>query len=333
MRHLQEKGFHTTVRPFFSERTHFAFYQSGNLFSKIHALVESYWGRLSLLLHGRSFDFIFIHREAAPAGPPVIEWWLAKVLKKNVIYDFDDAIWLTDKTDESRIEKYLRCRGKVKWICRWSYRVSCGNKYLASYARQYTRTATIMPTTIDTVHMHTTEPSSKMEKKIITIGWTGSHSTLKYLQDIVPVLKSLELKYPHVETLVIADKNPELPLERFNFRAWNKKSEIRDLAQVDIGIMPLPADDWTKGKCGFKALQYMTLEIPAVVSPIGVNSELIEHGKEGYLCNTLEDWFLHIEKLVLNGELRKRMGKQGRQKVIEYYSVEANCEKFLSLFQ
>lgn len=330
--HLEEMGFYTVIEPFFTEKAYVALYQNGNIGPKIRAITESYLRRLSLLLHAAPFDFIFIHREATPIGPPLIEWWLAKVLNKKIIYDFDDAIWLTDKRDETRVEKILRWRSKVKSICQWSYRISCGNNYLASFARRYNANVSIIPTTVDTVHLHRTSTSSKVENRKVTIGWTGSHSTLKYLQVIVPVLKSLEAKYPYVETLVIADRNPTLPLQNFTFRSWNKESEMHDLSGIDIGIMPLPDDDWTKGKCGFKALQYMALEIPAVVSAVGVNAEIIDND-QGYLCNTPEDWFLCLEKLILDPDLRKRMGKRGRQKVIERYSADANTETFRSLFQ
>src|SRR5690606_35719579 len=115
------------VKPFFNETTYIAFYQSGNLFSKISAIVESYWRRLLLLLHVRSFDFVFIHREATPGGPPLVEWVIAVILRKRIIYDFDDAIWLTDKPRESALARMIRWRSKVKSISRYSYRLSCGN--------------------------------------------------------------------------------------------------------------------------------------------------------------------------------------------------------------
>jgi glycosyltransferase involved in cell wall biosynthesis len=102
---------------------------------------------------------------------------------------------------------------------------------------------------------------------------------------------------------------------------------------ADIGIMPLPDDEWAKGKCGFKALQYMSLEIPAVVSPVGVNSEIVENGVQGFWCLSESEWFTRLEQLILNPEERKQMGRLGRQKVIQRYSVRSNTATFLSLFQ
>jgi glycosyltransferase involved in cell wall biosynthesis len=330
---LQQKGFHIVIKPFFTEKTYSAFYQNGGLLTKIHAITESYFIRLSLLFQLRPFDLVFIHREATPAGPPIIEWFIAKILQKKIIYDFDDAIWLTDRTNESSLTGLLRWRSKVGLICKWSYKVSCGNDYLATYARQFNNDVTINPTTVDTTHTHIASIVSTKTDEHITIGWTGSRSTLKYLKNIIPVLQALERKYPHVEYLMISDEDADIRLSNKIFRAWNKETEIMDLSAIDIGLMPLPDDSWTRGKCGFKALQYMAMEIPAVVSPVGVNKAIVENGVEGYCCTSFEEWFNRLEKLIHNPAKRTEMGKRGRQKVIDNYSVASNSSNFLSLFQ
>ena len=330
---LNEKGFYIVVKPFFTDKAYSAFYQSGNLLSKIHAIAKSYFNRCQLLFQVSSFDFIFIHREASPLGPPILEYIIARVLRKKIIFDFDDAIWLTDKTCESTLAKHFRWRSKVGSICKWSYKVSCGNQYLADYSGKFNSNVVINPTTIDTTHLHLPRVPDKISTDKVTIGWTGSHSTLKYLKTIVPVLQSLEKKYPDIEFLVIADEDPQLNLNNYSFRPWNKETEIQDLARMDIGIMPLPNDPWTQGKCGFKALQYMALCIPAVISPIGANREVLDDGIEGYWCITESEWFKHLEELILNPDRIIEMGAKGRQKVMDHYSVESNTSTFLSLFQ
>lgn len=319
------------TKPFFSERAYFAFYQSGNSLSKIRAIIESYLRRISLLFKVDRFDFIFIHREAAPVGPPIIEYVIARVLKKKIIYDFDDAIWLTDKKNEWLPVKAMAWRGKVRWICRWSHKISCGNRYLAGFAVRYNENVTVTPTTIDT-EVHTPSPRSDAFPKTTTVGWTGSRSTLKYLDGIVPALQALERKYPDLRWLIIADKPPNLPLKNLAFHLWRKETEIADLASIDIGMMPLPDDPWTRGKCGFKALQYMAMGIPAVVSPVGVNCEIVQHGVDGYCCTSFAEWFRFIEELILNPSKRREMGIRGRQKVVDVYSTSANTGTFISLF-
>ena len=332
LRHMSEKGFQTVIKPFFSENTYRTLYQNRNILPKINGIAGSYFSRLLLLFHMHSFSFVFIHREATPLGPPWIEWVIAKVFRKKIIYDFDDAIWLTDKNKESSIARRLRWRSKVASICKWSYKISCGNEYLAQYARDYNSRVVINPTTIDAENLHA--PIRKFHNtQQLTIGWTGSHSTLKYLKAIIPVLQSLEQKYSQIQFLVIADRDPQLPLQRYRFAKWRRETEITDLASIDIGIMPMPDDEWTRGKCGFKALQYMAMEIPAVVSPVGVNKEIIENGVAGFLCESPDEWFTALESLLLHAEIRMVMGLRGRRKIISSYSVASNSANFLSLFQ
>lgn len=329
---LKEHGYTYTVHSFLTTHNWQLFYQAGNALLKIAILLRGFLKRLVLLFRVTPYDFVFIHREATPVGPPLIEWFIAKILRKKIIYDFDDAIWLTDKTNEGLIEKTLRSRGKVRSICKWSYRISCGNEYLAAFARQYNSTVVYNPTTIDTTGLHFVQKIQSSKKEKITIGWTGSHSTLKYLTPIESVLLEVEKKYPQVEILVIANQKPQLQLKSLKFLPWKKESEAEDLSRMDIGIMPLPDDEWTKGKCGFKALQYMAMEIPAVVSRVGVNPSIVEHGVHGFHATTHAQWLESLEQLINNEMLRMKMGESGRKKVIDYYSVSSNTSTFLSLF-
>ena len=138
--------------------------------------------------------------------------------------------------------------------------------------------------------------------------------------------------YPEVEFVVIADKEPVLGFV-FKFVHWNRTSEVKDLLQFDIGVMPLPDDKWSKGKCGFKALQYMALEFPAVAAPVGVNPKIINHGINGFLCNTPEEWNNILRRLIDDADLRRKLGAQGRKTVVENYSVLSNASNFLSLFE
>ena len=331
IRYLEEEGFQTEISPYFTEKAYAVFYQSGNLLSKIHCIFQSYLRRFTLLLQVHSFDFIFIHREITPLGPPILEWLLAKMLRKKIIFDFDDAIWTTDNANESSLAKWIRWRSKVQSICRWSHKIACGNDYLATFAQRENLKVMVMPTTIDFFPLK--ENQALKADASIVIGWTGSSSTLKYLRMLLPVLISLEEKYPSIKFLVIADRDPALPLCNYEFKHWTKETETQDLQAIDIGIMPLPDDEWTRGKCGFKALQYMAMSIPAVISAVGVNTKIVTHGAEGFLCTTSDEWFSCLEDLILDPARRRDMGERGRQKVMKLYSVEANSRRFLSLFQ
>ncbi len=267
------------------------------------------------------YDFVFIHREAAPLGPPVLEWLIAKVLRKRIIFDFDDAIWLPNTSATNRIAAGLKWHRKTAGICRWSYKISAGNAYLADYAKQYHGDVTVNPTTIDTAGLH--NQIKDQATGDLVIGWTGTHSTINYLDALLPVLRDLEAEH-RFTFLVISDQKPAFHLNSLQFLPWNKASEREDLLRMHIGVMPLTDDPWARGKCGFKALQYMALGIPAVASPVGVNCDIIRHGENGYLCRTADEWEEVLTKLLEDAKLRTRMGKAARNTVQSRYSVQAN---------
>lgn len=318
---------------FISTKGWILLYKKGKSITKFFMLCLGFTKRFGIMFKINSYDLVFIHREVTPIGPPIFEWVIATVFRKKIIYDFDDAIWLTDRKNESYFIRILRWRSKVSSICNWSYAVSCGNEYLCDYARQFAKQVVYNPTTIDTEKLHRRDLYSieKNPNKIV-IGWTGSHSTLKYLKTIESELVALEKKFPMLELLVIADRKPELALKNLKFIPWSFENEITGLLEADIGIMPLPDDEWSKGKCGFKALQYLALEIPAVVSRVGVNANIVEHNQNGFLCSTSQEWITSLEHLITDEKERRAFGEKGRQKVIEEFSVLSNTQNFLTLF-
>ncbi len=330
---LENNGSILHYQSFFSQSDSRTLYAKGLFMRKFLIIAKGYAKRLVLLFKTKGIHLIFVHRELSPFGPPIFEWVLAKLLQKKIIYDFDDAIWLTDKPIESTLLRIIKFRSKVATLCRWSYRVSGGNEYLCNFAREYSSRVHLNPTTIDTNLLH--NPALyKVDKKPgkVVIGWTGSYSTLKYLEALEHVLIELEKKYHHLEFLVIADQKPQLALKNLRFIPWSVNTEISSLLESDIGLMPLPDDKWAKGKCGFKALQYMALELPTAVSPVGVNTSIVDHGVNGFFCTTPQEWIQYLSMLIEDKLLREQMGKRGRQKVIDQFSVDSNKDNFLSLF-
>lgn len=329
---LSKEGHIWTTQSFLDSHNWRLFFKIGKPHKKALTLLKGFGKRIVILFQLHRYDMVFVHREVTPVGPPVFEWIISKVFRKKIIYDFDDAIWLTDRNNEPWWLSLIKWRSKVKKICQWSHRVSCGNEYLRNYAHQFNTNTIYNPTTIDTSRLHTLASKSGINKERITIGWTGSHSTLKYLDALVPVISRLEKKYL-IRFLVIADRQPYLPLSTMEFRPWNPETEIEDLRDIDIGIMPLPDDEWSKGKCGFKALQYMALEIPTVAANVGINPSIIEHGVDGFLATTDREWEECLVSLISDSDLRTSLGKNGRVKVIQRYSVDSNVKVFLSLFE
>jgi glycosyltransferase involved in cell wall biosynthesis len=330
---LKSDGFDYQTQSFLDHDNWKHFAEPGKYFFKLMTLVFGYIKRCRILFRVNQYDFIFVHREITPIGPPVFEWIITRVCKKKLIYDFDDAIWLSDRRHETRLFQFVKWRSKVKNICRWSHKVSCGNAYLCDFAKQFNNHVVLNPTTIDTEKLHNPDLYKKDEHdSTIVIGWTGSYSTLKYLEDLQPVLKKIEENF-NVSFMVVADRPPQLHLNSLTFLQWNITTEMTDLLKFDIGIMPLPDDEWAKGKCGFKALQYMAMGIPTIASPVGVNPSIIEHGVSGLLASSPVDWIKNLQLLISNKQLRYCLKKNSRSKVIGQFSVASNAPTFLSLFQ
>lgn len=330
---LTAHGHQYRLAPFLSDATWRILYQPGLAMQKGLGILGGFGRRLGHILAAPAYDFVFVHREAAPLGPPVFEWLLTKVLRKRVIYDFDDAIWLANTSEANRIAAGLKFHKKVASICCWAYKNSCGNSYLATYARQYNLQAIVNPTTIDTVHLHN-QVRDQLGSGPLVIGWTGTHSTLKYLHPIVPVLAQLEAEGLEFEFRVISNQPPDFdqPLRSLRFVPWQKATEIPDLLTFHVGLMPLEDDPWAKGKCAFKALQYMALGIPALVSPVGMNTEVVQDNYNGYICQTPADWYLRLRQLLLDAAHRQALGKAARATIEQHYSVLANTTNFLNLF-
>lgn len=328
--YLKEADIQYCIAPFMNEQTWKVLYQQGSALQKARGILKGYFKRLKTVLFDvHQYDYIFVHREAAPMGPPIFEWVIAKLWRKKMIYDFDDAIWIPNTSKENKLAGWLKSFWKIKHICKWSYKVIGGNDYLCNYASKYNKNVVKIPTCVDMERMHNGIKDHK--DGTVTIGWTGSHSTIPYLDEIMGVLVSIEKEY-NTKFILIANKKPELPLNNWEFVKWNETSEIKDLLKIDIGVMPLKADEWSEGKCGFKLIQYLSLGIPAVASPVGVNKVIIEEGVNGYLCSSKDEWHRALENLIKDVSFRKSAGAAGRNKMLKEYSVAANKDQFIQAF-
>ncbi len=327
---LMENGFHVVTQSFFDAQGYAVVHQRGHLLKKVFALIKGLIGRTGLLLELHRYDFIFIQREAAPIGPPVFEWLYAKLGHKKIIYDFDDAIWLPTVSPQNNIVGKWKQASKVERICQWSHKVSAGNEWLCAYARQFNHNVVYNPTCVDMDARLPWTVQHQVER--IAIGWTGSFSTLKYLHLVEAALQQLQAKYDF-DIKIICNQPPTLRLKNLTYIEWTEAAEVTALAGCQIGLMPLTNDAWSAGKCGFKLIQYLSLGMAAVASPVGVNNIIIEEGVNGYFATTTAQWYAAIEKLLLDTSLRQRMGAAGQQKIIAQYSLQSNKANFLSLFK
>lgn len=326
---LKEKGIDFDYFSFLRQKDFEILYNKAYYFQKTFAVLLGFFKRFLLLFKISKYDYIYVLREASPIGPPFFEFIVAKILRKKLIYDFDDSIWLANTSTNNKIIANIKWHQKVENICKWAYKVSVGNEYLENYALQFNTNVYIVPTVVNTEERHNQIQNHDTNKP--NIGWTGTHSTMVYLEEIVPTIKQLEQKYDF-DFVVISNKKPIWNLKSLKYIPWSAESEIKDLLQFHIGIMPLKKDKWSEGKCGFKAIQYMSLGIPAIVSPIGVNTKIVENNINGLVAESEKEWYESLERLITNKKLRKQFAKEARKQIVENYSVKSSEQKFLALF-
>ena len=324
---LQANGFECVMAPLISKNTDKIFYHPKSILRKIIIIWGYVMMRLQHVIRSSAYDIIFIQREAFFIGTIFFE----KQFKRSgarMVYDFDDAIWHHDVSEANRKFARFKRPEKTGEIIAMSDLVIAGNQYLKDYALQFNKNVTIIPTTIDTVG-YTAKPFSH-DKERICIGWSGSVTTIKHFSIAVPALEKLAERYgDKIYFKVIGDSNYVNQKLQLKGVAWNNDTEVEDLSEIDIGIMPLPDDEWSKGKCGLKGLQYMALEIATVMSPVGVNTEIIEEGVNGFLASDEEQWVSKISKLIDDKELRRKIGKAARQTVVEKYSIHSQQLNYL----
>lgn len=328
---LETQGFTFRYSYLLNEREDRIFYSAGNFAAKVLILIRSVLTRVKDWLCYRNYDIIFIQREASFLGTYFFEKRAAGS-GAYVIFDFDDSIWLADTSPGNKKWEFIKKPEKFFTNVRCANMVIAGNAYLAEKARTVNRRVTIIPTTIDT-DVHIPKPWLR-NGETVTIGWSGSISTIKHFELLLPVLIRLKARYGDMLRFkVIGDKhysNAQLDVEAV---AWSEATEVDQLNSLDIGIMPLPDDAWANGKCGLKALSYMACGVPAVLSAVGVNKDIIQQNINGLLAGSEQEWLDHLCRLIENKVLRESLGAAGRKTVLDHYSVAANKHHYLEVFR
>jgi glycosyltransferase involved in cell wall biosynthesis len=326
MPHLRQEGIEVTLAPFLSTRAMDVLYSPGHLWAKGSATVEAYLRRLVEVVRPGDYQLAYVFREAALLGNA----WLEKALARRLplVLDFDDAIYLPNVSDSNRWVVALKSSRKVADICRLARHVTVGNETLAAFAQPLSRGVTVIPSTIDT-DLYRIELRPPNVRPVV--GWTGSETTAVHLKLLEPALAALRQSIDF-EMRVIG-KEVRLAGVDVHYRPWRADSEVDDLRAIDVGLMPLPDDEWSRGKCGMKALQYMGLGIPAVVSPVGANKAIVVDGVNGFHARTQEDWVDRIGRLLHDAELRKRLGAAARRTVEEGYSARVQAPRMGQVFR
>jgi glycosyltransferase involved in cell wall biosynthesis len=320
-RELSASDFTFRFEPFADEALHRTLYQPGQFLRKSALVISAVVRRIEVIAKIPDYDAIFLHREAALAGPAVIERLLS-MRRVPLIYDFDDPIWLPYRSPRNPLFGALKFHGKTSGICRLASSVVVGNRLLAAYAARFSKNVHIVPSTIDLAQY---PPRQKANPGgLITLGWSGSHSTLPFLEGALDILRSLALRR-RFRLVVISDTDTyqatSMPVEVVS-RKWRAESESADLADIDIGLAPFPDSGWTPWRCYGKVLQYMAAAIPTVASNVGILPDYIVQGVTGYLTNSPAEWVDRLESLIDDAELRGALGRSARERVEKHYSAK-----------
>jgi glycosyltransferase involved in cell wall biosynthesis len=324
--YLENENIQLDYYSFINKELNETLYKEGQTFAKISHLSIALLRRFSHVFAVRNYDLVFIHRGVSIIGPAFLER-IVKVMGIPIIYDFDDSIFMADSSNVNRLFSWTKFVGKVKRICRLSSSVTVGNSYLSEYAKQYNDNVYIIPTSIDTEHYQPLK-DGKNENGRVVVGWTGSSTSQYHLEAFEPTLAQLLKKRDDVEIRVISNREPEFKEIPYTWREWSPETEVKEISEIEIGIMPTPDDEWSRGKCALKALQYMALGIPAICTDMGANRDVIEQGKNGFLAKGQEEWLKYFDMLIEDKTLRNNLGDEARNTVVEKYSMEKCAELF-----
>ena len=326
---LRERGVEITYEPFEDEELHAFLYKPGMIGKKLQLVMRGLTRRMSLVQKAKDYDLVYILREAALLGPPMFEK-LIHQQRVPIVFDFDDAIFVSYRSPSNGYLSYLKFASKTRAICRMASHVMVGNPYLAEYARKVNDRVTVIPTTIDTEKYRV--PPRKESSGPPVIGWTGSYSTVQHLDTLRGALKKLATT-ESFRLRVIGTPTYECAPIDVEAMSWRADTELDDLAAIDIGVMPLPDDKWSKGKCGLKALQFMAMGIPTVCSPVGVNTDIIQDDQNGFIASTEDEWVDKLSRLLRSRELRERLGQAGRATVEQKYSAITQTPRVYEIFK
>ncbi|MCP4748677.1 MAG: glycosyltransferase family 4 protein [Desulfobacteraceae bacterium] len=292
---------------------------------KVKWFVSIFIKRIYSISKIKQYDCVFIQKETIPYFFPLSEI-LITLFAKKTIFDFDDAIFIYPKSP-NLLMKIFRDKKNIERILKRVDHIVLSNQYLADYSKKFNRNITIIPTSIDTNRLI---PCHKPNTTRLCIGWIGSVSTVKYISILFDVFKKLAMKYDF-DLKIIGGGNIGIDGVNVECIEWTLKSELTDLQSMDIGVMPLIDDEWTRGKGAYKLLQYMAVGIPSISSKVGFACEFIEDGKNGFIANRDKDWYNKLSLLIENEALRRTIGIEGRKTIEDKFSIQKNAEKLVDV--
>jgi glycosyltransferase involved in cell wall biosynthesis len=334
---LKERGITLEVRPFIDSHLAGSLYKRSEWPRTALGLIGATMGRMRQVWQARSADVLLVQREAMLYGPPWIEWLATRMSRLPMVLDLDDATYISYTSPTyGRLGSWVKWFGKTDSLISWAKIVTCGNRSIAEYVSNKGARAVVIPTVVDTDDF---QPLTRMiENDPLVLGWVGTHSTFPFLKMIFPALQ--ELARTHRFRLKVVGAGHEeikIPGVEVENLEWRLDREIKDFQSFDIGLYPMDMEhygvDWVRGKSGFKAIQYMAVGIPYVVTPFAATAEIGEIGVTHFGAMTQEEWLESLAKLISDKELRLRMGEAGRRHALERYTVGIQADKLAQVLR
>jgi len=326
---FDDADYEMVVSSFQTKRFWKIIYAPGRIPEKIFWTLFGYFKRFIDLFRIPFYDGVYVSLWITPFGFPIFEW-LTTLLNKKTVYDLDDMILIPQ--DSKNVRFLDRLKGSKKpltLIKRSGYVIVC-TPNLEKMALEHNPNVIDISSTFNTDRFVPVE--SYPDKETITIGWTGTHSTLRYLDLLKEVLQEVAQKRK-IKLLIISNQEHKIEGVPSEWIAWNSDTEVKDLHNMDIGVYPMTQDEWSLGKSGLKALTYMSIAIPAVATAWGANFRIIDQDINGFLVKDHKEWVDTLLKLIDSKDLREKIGKAGRTKVVQEFSVNANKVKYLRAFE
>lgn len=320
--HYSELGTDVAIQSFMDELLYRLSISRGSQAKKIWMTAKAIVRRLAFVWRNRDADALYLQRELLPFGPPVIE----RLLKRRgmrLFFDYDDALFIKKASRYNRIASFFRSPQKIADIIRMSDLTIAGNDWLRDQANSLGGRA---------ITVEVAEDTNRYLKKTydggqVTIGWLGSPSTSKYLHLISDQLRAVAEAQPHVKWVIVGGGDFKMDGVPWDTRDWSFETEKKSLHEFDIGLMPLPDEQWSLGKSGGKARTYMAASVVPVVSAMGYNLQLVDHGRTGLLINNEHAWVDGLTKLIQSPEERQRMAQAALQDVKNRFSIDGQAAK------
>lgn len=322
---LAERGIDIEFRPFLDRGLFAALYEPRKLVPRTPLLAWRALCRVAGALRAARADVVFVQREAMLLGPPIVEWIAARLLRRPLVLDLDDATYIAYASPVyGRAAALLKWPGKTDRLIRWARAVVCGNPNIAAYVRGRGAEAVVVPTVVD---LRIFRPLEALPHDVPTVGWIGTHGTFPFLERLLPLFERLGREQTFRLTIVGSGRaKVSVPSVEVDCRPWRLDREAEDFRSLDVGVYPIVDDAWTEGKSGFKAVQYLSCGVPFVMSPVGVCATMGVAGETHLLATTDDEWLAALRQLLADAELRRRMGRAGRAYAEANFSLGAQAD-------